>query len=32
VIHVTLFQPKSYGNLGMSVGFADQRGEDLFND
>jgi putative tryptophan/tyrosine transport system substrate-binding protein len=29
VSHITLFEPKSYGNLGMCVGFAIERGGDL---
>jgi hypothetical protein len=31
VNHITLFEPKSYGNVGR-VAFADQSGGDLFND
>jgi hypothetical protein len=30
VIHITLFAPKSYGNLGNVWAFSDRRGGDLF--
>jgi hypothetical protein len=32
VSHITLFEPKNYGNLGNVWALADQHGGDLFND